>query len=45
MVRPLAAGADGPGFDSPIAPHVLILISRAFTYGAVGSLVLSCSLA
>ena len=31
MVRPLAARAKGPGFDSPIAQHVQRLISRAFT--------------
>ena len=30
MVMPLAARAKGPGFDSPIAQHVLRLISRAF---------------
>ena len=41
MVRPLAARAKGLGFDSPIAQHVQRLISQAFTYGAVGSLVLS----
>ena len=37
----LSAHAKGPGFDTPIAQHVQILISRAFTYSAVGSLVLS----
>ena len=39
----LAAHASSSGFDSPIAKHVQRLISRAFTYGAVGSLVLSWS--
>ena len=43
MVRPLAAREKGPGFDYPIARHVQRFISRAFTYGAVGSLVLSWS--
>ena len=38
-VRPLAARAKGPGFYSSIAQHIQRLISRAFTYGAVGSLV------
>ena len=41
VVRPLAARAKGPEFDSPIAQHVQGLISQAFTYGAVGSLVSS----
>ena len=41
VIRPLAAGAKAPGFDFTIAQHVQILISRVFTYGAVGSLVLS----
>ena len=41
VVRPLAARAKDPGFDFPIAQHVQRLISRAFMYGAVGSLVLS----
>ena len=39
MVRLLAARAQCPGFDSPIAQHVQRLITRAFTYAAVGSLV------
>ena len=43
VVRPLAAHAKGPGFDSPIAQHIQRLISLAFTYGAVGSLVLHSS--
>ena len=30
MVRPLAARAKGPGFDSPIAQDVQRLISRAY---------------
>ena len=41
VVRPLAAHAKGLKFDSPITQHVQRLISRAFTYGSVGSLVLS----
>ena len=41
VVKPLATRAMGPGFDSPITQHVQRLISRAFTYGSVGSLVLS----
>ena len=43
VARPLAARAKGSGFGSPIFRHVQILFSRAFTYGAVGSLVLSWS--
>ena len=43
VVRPRAARAKDPGFDSPIAQHVQRFISRDFTYGAVGSLVLSWS--
>ena len=43
VVRPLAARAKSSGFDLPIAQHVQRLISRAFAYGAVGSLVLSWS--
>ena len=43
VVRPLAAGAKVPGFESPIAQHVQRLISWAFMYGAVGSLVSSWS--
>ena len=45
VVRPLAARAKCPGFDSPITQHVQRLISRPFTYsyGAVGPLVLSWS--
>ena len=43
VVRPLAARAKGPGFDYPNAQHVQRFISRACTYGAVGSLVLSWS--
>ena len=39
LLRSLAAHAKGPGFDSLIAQHVQILISQAFTYGTVGSLV------
>ena len=39
VVKPLAARAKGPGFDSRIAQHFRRLLSRAFTYGAVGSLV------
>ena len=36
MVRPLAARAKGPGFDSPIAQYVRRLIFfRAFTHGAI----------
>ena len=41
VVRPLAARAKGPGFDSPFSQHVPRLISQAFTYSAVDSLVLS----
>ena len=41
VVRPLAARAEGPRFDSPIAQHVQRLFFLAFTYGAVSSLVLS----
>ena len=36
MVRPLAARAKGPGFDSSIVQHVRRLSSRAVTYRAVG---------
>ena len=36
VVRPQAAGAKGPRFGSVIAQLVQILISRAFTHGAVG---------
>ena len=43
VVRPLAARAKGSGFDFPIAQHVQRLISQAFMYGAVVSLVLSWS--
>ena len=43
VVRPLAVRAKGPGFNSPIAQHVQILIFSAVTYGAVDSLVLSWS--
>ena len=39
--RPQAAGAKGPGFDSPIAQHHQRLTPQAFTYGEIGSLVLS----
>ena len=38
--RPLAAGVNGQKFDSPMARHVQRLISRVFTYSAVGSLVI-----
>ena len=43
VVRPMVASAKGPGLDSPITQHVQRVISRALTYGAVGSLVLSWS--
>ena len=43
VVKPPAATAKGLRFESPIAQHVQRLISRAFTYGAVGSLVLRWS--
>ena len=39
--RSLAAGANGPGFDFPIAQHVQRVTSQAFTYGEIGSLVSS----
>ena len=45
MVKSLDARAKSMGFDSPITQHVQRLISRAFMYGAVGSLVLNWSLA
>ena len=41
VVRPLATRAKDPELDSQMAQHVQILFSWAFTYGAVGSLVLS----
>ena len=43
VVRSLATGTKCPGFNFLIAQHVQILISRAFMYGAVGSLVLRWS--
>ena len=38
VVRSLAAGAKGSGFNSPVAQHVQRLVSQASSYGAVGSL-------
>ena len=43
VVRLLAAHVKDLGFNSPVAQHIQRLISHAFTYGAVGSLVLSWS--
>ena len=43
LVKPLAARAKGPEFDSPIVQHVQRLISPSFTYSAVVSLILSWS--
>ena len=40
VVRPLATRAKGLVFDSLTTQHIQRLISRALTYGAVGSLVL-----
>ena len=39
VVRPLAAGAKGPVFNSPFTQHFQRFISRTFVYNAVGSLV------
>ena len=44
VVKPLAALAKGSGFNSLFAQHVQrFIISQAFTYHVVGSLVLSWS--
>ena len=43
VVMPLVVRAKDPGYDTTIAQHLQRLISRAFTYGVVGSLVLSWS--
>ena len=43
MVRLLAAREKRPGFNFLIVQYVQRLNYRALTYGAVGSLVLSCS--
>ena len=42
-LRPLAAGAKGPGFDSPITHHLQRIISQVFKYGTIGLLVWSYS--
>ena len=43
VVRQLAADANGPGFDSPVAQHVQRLNFQALAYRAFCSLVLSWS--